>query len=186
MAQALQKRLHAGCVLAMAVLTWDLFAPMLGAQSPPRSEYDVKAAFLMNFTRFVEWPSAVFAEAGSPFAICILGRDPFGRALDDIVQGESVKGHTLVVRRIAQAPAPQACHIVFVEEPAKENAKILHELGPGVLTVGEGEDFLREGGMITFVVLNRRVRFDVHQSVAEATGLKLSSQLLSVARVVEK
>ena len=111
---------------------------------------------------------------------------PFGHSLDDIVKGESIKGHTLLVRRITQAPAPQSCHVVFVEEPAKENAKILHELGPGVLTVGEGEDFLRDGGMITFVVLNRRVRFDVHPSVAETVGLKLSSQLLSVARAVEK
>jgi hypothetical protein len=186
MARVPQKWMRAGCVLAKTVLTWTVFATILGAEPPPPSEYDVKAAFLLNFTRFVEWPSAAFAEAGSPFTICILGRDPFGHALDDIVRGESVRGHTLLVRRITQAPAPQSCHVVFVEEPAKENAKILHELGPGVLTVGEGEDFLRDGGMITFVVLNRRVRFDVHPSVAETVGLKLSSQLLSVARAVEK
>ncbi len=149
-------------------------------------EYEVKAAFLLNFTKFVEWPPAAFADPNAPFAICVLGQDPFGRALDEVVAGETVAGHKLIVRRMAEAPAPQMCQLVFVEESSKEIPKLVASLSHGILTVGEGEHFLHDGGMIAFVIENRRVRFDIHRSVAQSAELKLSSKLLSVARSVEK
>ena len=155
-----------------------------GAQTP--LEYEVKAAFLLNFTKFIEWPQGVFAASDSPFTICILGKDPFGQALDQIVAGESVNGRKLEVRRIGQAPEPQACQVVFVASGEKEVRRTLSGLRNGVLTVGEGENFMREGGMIAFVIENRRVRFDIDQSAAERAGLRLSSKLLSVARSVQK
>jgi hypothetical protein len=157
-----------------------------GTVAQTELEYEVKAAFLLNFAKFVEWPSTAFADSDSPVAICILGKDPFGRTIDDLVQGEAANGRKLIVRRMSQLPAAKACQVVFAEEPAKEVTKTLNGLGRGVLTVGEGGSFLRNGGIIAFTIENRRVRFDINQTAAERAELKLSSKLLSVARSIEK
>jgi YfiR/HmsC-like len=149
-------------------------------------EYQVKAAFLLNFTKFVEWPASAFAQADSPVSICILGDDPFGSALDQIVAGEVVDGRKVAAERIRRPPAPQACQVLFVGKLEKGVEKLLLELKPGILTIGEGEGFLRDGGMIAFVLENRRVRFQINNTAAQNAGLKLSSKLLNVATVVEK
>ena len=146
-------------------------------------EYEVKAAFLLNFTKFVEWPASAFAAADSPIAICVWGNDPFGKMLDRIVAEEVIGGRKVVVRRIRQRPEPRSCQALFVNGAGKD---VLSGVGPRVLTIGEGEGFVRSGGMIAFVVENRRVRFGINESAAEAAGLKLSSKLLTVARSVEK
>jgi hypothetical protein len=170
------------CALAGAGLC--LLPSSMEAQT--ELEYQVKAAFLLNFAKFVEWPSSVFADADAPVTICILGKDPFGRTIDELVQGEVANGRKLLVRRMSQLPAPQACQVAFAEGPAKQVTKTLTGLGQGVLTVGEGDDFVRDGGIIAFVIENRRVRFDINQTAAENAALKLSSKLLSVARSIEK
>jgi YfiR/HmsC-like len=149
-------------------------------------EYEVKAAFLMNFTKFVEWPPSAFANAESPIAICIIGNDPFGHVLDDIVQGETVNRRRLTVRRIDEPPAPKTCQVLFIAASFKERHKLLTGLTPGVLTVSEGESFSSDGGMIAFVIDDRRVRFIINLAAAERAGLKLSSKLLAVAKAVEK
>ncbi|MBV8069790.1 MAG: YfiR family protein [Acidobacteriaceae bacterium] len=149
-------------------------------------EYEVKAAFLLNFTKFVEWPPAAFETPNSPFTLCILGRDPFGHSIDYILQGESVSGRKLEVRRIDQLPARQTCQVLFTDGAFKEIRRALSDIGGTVLTVGEGEAFVNEGGIIAFVVDNRRVRFVINQRAAQRSGLKLSSRLLGVAKLVEK
>ena len=149
-------------------------------------EYQVKAAFLLNFTKFVEWPASAFRQSDSPVSICILGVDPFGTVLDQMVLGELVNGRRVVAQRIKSVPPPQVCQALFVSRLEKDLGKLLPGLGPGVLTVGEGESFIRDGGMIAFVIENRRVRFEINQAVAENAGLKLSSKLLSVAKQVEQ
>lgn len=173
------------CLAACAALAG---APLLAAilADEPALEYQVKAAFLLNFTKFIEWPPGAFSGAGDPFAICILGKDPFGKALDDIVEGEAVGDHKLTVRRISEVPAPKTCQMLFIAPGEKEVARTLETQGPGVLTVGEGEAFARQGGAIAFVIDNRRVRFDINVSAAGRAALKLSSRLLSVARAIEK
>jgi YfiR/HmsC-like len=158
----------------------------LQAADQPVSEYQVKAAFLLNFTKFVDWPSAALPDDGSPISICILGNDPFGGALDLIVEGETVNARKLVVLRLHRRPAAKACHVLFVAKSEKNVPQLLAGLDPGILTVGEGDNFLREGGMIAFVLESRRVRFDINQKKAESAALKVSSKLLSVARTVEK
>ena len=151
-----------------------------------RVEYNVKAAFLLNFTRFIEWPPEAFSSDTAPFNVCILGENPFGAALEQIVRGETVKGHPLAVQVLPRPPEPKACQMLFVNASAKETARMLAEIRPGVLTVGEGPGFLHEGGMIAFVVEDRRVRFDINQRAAANGSLVLSSKLLSVARLVER
>src|SRR5580704_16280019 len=156
----------------------------LRAQGP--KEYEVKAVFLLNFAKFVDWPPSAFPSSDSPVTICIMGKDPFGGSIDELVRGEVANGRKLMVRRISRAPAAQTCQIVFTQQSGKESAEILNSLGAGVLTVGEGEDFVHEGGIITFLLENRRVRFDIDQKAAEAAELKISSRLLAVARSVQK
>jgi len=150
------------------------------------TEYDVKAAFLFNFVKFVDWPSTSFANPDSPITICILGTDPFGRILDDLVQGELVNGRKVTVHRIQDLPTPRACQVVFAWRSDQELVAEMNRMGKGVLTVGEGDNFLRDGGIISFVVQNRRVRFDINRAAAEAAGLRLSSKLMSVARAIRK
>ncbi len=180
----------AGLVFALILLGLALGrAAGLGpapAAEEPISEYQVKAAFLLNFTRFVDWPAAVFAQPDSPLAICVLGDDPFGGLLQQVVEGESVRGRTVEVLRIRKAPAPKTCHVLFISRSEKDVGAVLSTVGPGVLTVSDRELFLREGGMIAFVVEDRRVRFDVSQRAALRASLAMSSRLLAVARSVQK
>lgn len=187
--RALPGRLRSGLELAAATLllacVFITSDPALAAPAEPL-EYQVKAAFLLNFTKFVQWPASAFADENSPVAICILGEDPFGNALDEMVKGEALNGRQLVVQRIRRAPEPKACQVLFVAKSEKETARTLADLGPGVLTVGEGEKFLRDGGIIAFVIQDRRVRFDIDQAAAAKAKITLSSRLMNVARSVEK
>jgi hypothetical protein len=146
-------------------------------------EYQVKAAFLLNFTRFVDWPPA--DNADSTIAICILGDDPFGDPLDQIVAGETLQGRKILVRRVRR-PVAASCEVLYINRNEKDLPGLLAMIPPGTLTVGEGDTFLRDGGMIAFVIDGRRVRFDISQGAATKAGIRLSSKLLNVARSVEK
>jgi hypothetical protein len=172
-------------LLGVLIVSSVLF-PCLCRAAEDSLEYQVKAAFLLNFTKFVEWPPAAFENSTSPISICILGDDPFGKTLNQIVVGEMVNDRKVVVQRTKRAPSPKSCQVLFISSSEKDVGKLLAGLGPGVLTVGEGDGFVREGGMIGFVLENRRVRFEINQSVAGNGGLKLSSKLLSVAKAVEQ
>jgi hypothetical protein len=147
-------------------------------------EYEVKAAFLLNFTKFVQWPESAFPGPASLFTVCITGTDPFGTILEGVVQGESVAGHRIAVQHVSEAPAPHTCQMMFAGETAGNLPGLLKSLGPGVLTVGDGRTFLSDGGMIAFVIENRRVRFDINAAIADKAGLRLSSRLLAIARSV--
>jgi hypothetical protein len=147
-------------------------------------EYEVKAAFLLNFTKFIEWPTAEPSADGA-FNICIWGEDPFGTALDQIIQNEKINGRPLAIQRLGRTPF-KGCRILYIDRNEKEVKEILGTMRPGVLTVGEGERFLKDGGMIAFVVENRRVRFGINLSATRSASLTLSSRLLSVARSVDK
>lgn len=170
--------------MTLGLLPIALLVSCAWAQQP--TEFEVEAAFLLNFTKFIEWPASVFSNADSPFTICILGKDPFGRLLDDVLAGETAGERHIVVRRLAEAPTPHACQVLFMRGPRNEARSIVSSLSDGILTVGEGDNFIREGGMIAFVIDNRRVRFDVNLAAAERNGLKVSSRLLTVARTVQK
>jgi hypothetical protein len=148
-------------------------------------EYQVKAAFLLNFTKFIEWPPSESSGLDTAFGICIVGDDPFGPALDQMLEGETFQGRKLAVARV-RLKVPPSCQTVYVSKSEKDAPALLSGLGPGVLTVGEGPAFLVAGGMIAFVVENHKVRFDINPAAAAKAGLKVSSKLLSVARSVGK
>lgn len=163
-----------------------LLAGVAARADEPSREYQIKAAFLLNFTKFVVWPDSAFQDARSPLTICILGDDPFDGTLDRLVEGEAVNGHALAVERIQRAPRPKSCHVLFVSKSEREVAATLRDVGPGVLTVGEGDSFLKEGGMIAFVLQENHVRFDIRQRAASKAALTLSARLLGVARSVQR
>lgn len=106
--------------------------------------------------------------------------------LSEIVEGEEVGARRIVIRRLESVSAAESCEVLYVDKSVKDIPKILAGLGPGVLTVGEGDSFRRDGGMVAFVIENRRVRFDVNQTAVEKSALKMSSRMLNVARSVEK
>jgi hypothetical protein len=145
-------------------------------------EYAVKANYLYKFGPFVSWPDAAFASTASPFNVCVLGQDPFGRVLDDAVAGQAVGGHPIAVRRPASTPAAAACHIVYLGRmQGRSAADVLRALrGAPVLTVTDQRNG-GSGGIIHFVLRDRRVRFAVDVRAAQANGLTLSSNLQALA-----
>jgi hypothetical protein len=174
------RRLFRGLALVCGLLP---LAARLFAAEPQPIEYQVKAAFLLNFTRFVAWPQADNADPA--ISICILGDDPFGDTLDQIVAGESLQGRKLTIRRLKR-PVPASCQVAFISKTEPDIPALLASIPPGVLTVSEGDTFLHDGGMIAFVIDSRRVRFDINLSAATKAGLRMSSKLLNVARSVQK
>jgi hypothetical protein len=145
----------------------------------------VKAVFLYNFAKFVEWPS-VPAEAGQPFTICVVGEDPFGDTLDQAILGKSINGRALMARRVRRAGDARTCQIAFISaSEGKRLRAILDGLnGASVLTVGETEGFAEQGGVINFRLEEDRVRFEINVDAAQRAGLKMSAKLLGLARIV--
>jgi hypothetical protein len=140
-------------------------------------EYRVKAAYLFNFVKFVEWPAAA---AAGPLTICVAGRNVFGDVLADTVSGETLDGRPLAVRVILE-PDP-GCHILFVPRGAAVTAYLRSSRGLPMLTVGESPDFLAQGGLVNFVLEGGNVRFEIAVEAAERAGLRISSRLLRLAR----
>ena len=156
------------------------------AQTSTAGEYQVKAAFLYNFAKFIEWPPSSFSDASAPLRICILGRDPFGMELHDIANEKTVNGRKLQVTQLADLRTARTCHILFIASSEKTELKqTLESLqGADVLTVGDTKGFVEKGGMINFVLENDRVRFEVNHRAAEQAGLKVSAKLLNIAKSV--
>jgi hypothetical protein len=144
-------------------------------------EYRVKAAYLYNFVRFVEWPAA--AEQG-PLTICVVRPSPFGAVLADTVQGERVNGRTIVPRLVDTADAD--CHVVFVPAGSAPGPSLRAVQDTPALTVGESPDFIRQGGIVNFVREGTNVRFEIDDAAARRAGLRISSRLLRLARVPDR
>ena len=157
-----------------------------GNPSDEFSEYQVKAAFLCNFAKFVEWPAGAFPTGNSPVSICILGDNPFGDSLDKAVAGQLVNGRPLVVRNVASLKEAGNCHMVFVCPSVQSHfTQIIGSLqGKSVLMVADTDTFAEEGGMIQFYLENSRVRFEVNVNACARSHLKISSKLLALAKIV--
>jgi hypothetical protein len=159
-------------------------APALAQETLP--EYQVKAAYLFNFLKFVEWPEEAFPDPLAPIVIGICGEDLFGNSLPQVTIGKTVQGRDLVVHRYHTGEDLRGAHILFISPSEKKRLlQILSTLhGANVLTVADMEGFLEAGGMIQFVSENDRVHFAINVDAASKAKLKMSSKLLSLARVV--
>lgn len=181
------QRVLARCVSGVLVLAAASMVVPARAAAPVgvRREVEVKAVFLFNFTRFVQWPADAKRAAG-PMVIGVLGRDPFGRTLDEVVKGEGVSGRRLVVKRIERVEDAADCDEVFIAaSEAQELGKILEFLeGRPVLTVSDIPGFAARGGMIGLVSSGGRVKIQINPEEAKEAGLQISSKLLRPAEIV--
>jgi hypothetical protein len=163
--------------------------PGLKAEREKPTDYQVKAAYLYNFAKFVSWPPKPDASTPSKsFDLCVLGKDPFGPLLDSTVADETIDGKKVVVSRISKAQDSAPCSLVFVSHSEAERLKpVLEALrSSNALTVSDIPGFADQGGMIGFVIAENRVRFEVNLVAAQHAGLALSSELLKVALSVKQ
>jgi hypothetical protein len=170
----------------VAALSFTVWPSGLRAQPSPPTDAQVKAAFLYNFGKFVTWPPAA-ERPDQPFVIGILGDDPFGDTLDQMVTERAIRGRKVSVRRFTSAgDAIAHCQLLFISaSEAAQLAEILRVSSrSNVLTVSDLDRFTERGGMIGFRIEDKRVRFDINLSAAEAAGLAMSSQLLKLAHSV--
>jgi len=157
---------------------------LVSAQAPTR-EYQVKAAFLFNFTQFIEWPSASFSSSSSPLVIGVLGKNPFGNYLEETVSGETVHGHPLLVQHYKTVEEIKNCHILFlnITDATKIDQVIESAKSKSVLTVSDGVNFMKQGGMIRFFTRKNKIQFQVNTELTKSANLTVSSKLLRLAEI---
>jgi hypothetical protein len=178
------------------VITCLLTAMALGSHaevldSSDSSEYLIKAGFIYNFAKLVEWPTASFAQPDSPIVIGILGEDPFGATLDKIVADKKINGRALAIKRVKWSrdlKDLKDCNILFVSTSEKEHIESVIDAMKGlpILTIGDAPGFAKRGGIINFVLEDNKVRFEVNVEAAKHADLTISSRLLTLARIVQQ
>jgi hypothetical protein len=178
-----RRRLH----FLLILLSWFAFGLSVStARAEVSREYELKAAFLFNFAQFTQWPTNAFAGPDKPLVIGILGLDPFGSALEDIVRGETIQGRRLVVERYRRVEEIQTCHILFISQ--SESSRLESHLkalqNRPILTVSDIEDSAFRGVMIRFVTQSNKIRLRINLDALEAAHITVSSKLLRAADVV--
>jgi hypothetical protein len=157
-----------------------LSAHSAGAQEAGPTESQIKAAFLYNFAKFIEWPDNT-----GMLNLCILGEDRFGKDIDAI-EGKAAAGKTLTVRRIKSAQDIKQCRMLFIASPESERLSgiLTAAQGLNILTVGDTAGYAEQGVIINFYTEQNKVRFEINKDAAARSGLKISSKLFSLARIV--
>ena len=168
----------------MALLALLLFA---GGPQKELSEYELKAGFLYNFAKYVDWPEDAFDNPSAPFVVGIVGRDPFGEALARALRGKQLEGRSFRIERFGTPADIGRCHVLFVPRAeAARTAEVLKAVeGKPVLTVGEDGAFPRAGGMVAVLVKNERAALEINREASERAGLVLDARLLRVATLVK-
>lgn len=154
---------------------------------PKSKEYYVKAAFLLNFVKFIQWPPHVFSDTSSSLTICILGNDPFDEALKTI-EDKIVKDNKLVIKRALSIEDIGECQILFIctSEKKKISGILTKIKDRPILTVAETNNFCQSGGVVNFIVVKNKIRFEINADAAKRTGLKISSKLLKLAKIIRE
>jgi hypothetical protein len=156
------------------------------ADSPDSSEYLIKAGFIYNFANLMQWPANTFSSPDSPIVIAIVGTDTSGGILDEVLAGKKVNGRPFAVKHLKRGMDLKGCNIVFVS--ASETAhldEILHLVkNLPILTIGETPSFALRGGIINFIVVDDKVRFEVNVEAAKQADISISSRLLALAKIV--
>ena len=168
-------------IAAVVMITMSL----INVQGQKISEYQVKAAFLFNFSKFLEWPPEAMEQPNEPFVVGVLGNDPFGSYLDEIISGEKIMDHPMIVKRFNDIDEVDKCHILFINVPGKTREVLNTLKGKSVLTVSDEEDFNGHGGIIKFYTDNDMIRLQINIDAAKAANLHISSKLLRIARIYD-
>lgn len=179
-------KIFANAGLVIMALSFVKFATVLPQKRAARDDAEVKAVFLFNFAQFVEWPQAKLA-ADSAIVIGILGKDPFGRYLDETVQNEIVNGHPIKIERYASVRHIGTCHILFINPSRSIRIEnVLKKLkGKNTLTVSDATSFAKQGGMIHFMKENNRIKLKINLGSVKESELSVSSKLLNLAEIIE-
>ena len=159
-------------------------ASQAAAQAVPRaSATEVRAAYLLNFARYVEWPASVMGDSTAPLVVCVVGSAAMEDALRGVAEGQTVRGHRVRIESVPSSEEAAGCQVSYVDPSAGAEGRSLEVRWSGrpVLTVGEGDDFLAGGGMIGFVPVGQTVRFTINQEAAQRAGLRVSSRVLALA-----
>ena len=150
-------------------------------------EYNVKAALLLNFARFIEWPDRAFATPRAPIDICVFAPNPFGESLDRALDGETVSTRPVSTRDVRTPAESAGCHMVFVPAGSEARAAaIVRNAGPNTVTIGESHRFEELGGAVSFVLEGGRVRFNVNLKPVEERGVRISARMLKLASRVDR
>jgi hypothetical protein len=159
--------------------------PRSWAETAIPKEYQIKAVFLFNFAQFVKWPPAAFANAGEPFRIGILGEDPFDGFLDETVRDEKVNGHPLVIQRYGRVEDAKGCQVLFISrsESQREENILAGLKGRNILTVGDREGFIKDGGMVRFYMKENKIHLRINLQAAKHAHLSISSKVLRLAEI---
>jgi hypothetical protein len=175
---------HTAWVICLTLLF--SFAQGAAAPTTPSAEYQLKAVFLFNFAQFVEWPARAFSEPTAPLIIAVLGDNPFGTYLDDLLKDEKIGGRPLLVRHYKRVEELATCHMVFIcRSEARELDKIIAHLKSGsILTVSDADTFTRQGGMVRFATENGKIRLRINVEAAKASDLIISSKILRPGTIV--
>ena len=174
------------CVLGASVIAIVL-AIAIPVRAQSSLEYEVKAALLLNFARFIEWPAAAFADARAPIQICVFAPSPFGEVLHRVVDGETVGERPVSSREVHNASDGAGCHLLFVPAGAEARAlTALRHTAPHTVTVGESPRFEQMGGAVNLVVASGRVRFNVNLQPVEERGVRISARMLHLATRVDR
>ena len=170
--------------IALATLSAVALAPLQAAPPSP-NEYALKAVFLYNFCRFIDWPAAAFDSRAEPFIIGIIGEDPFGNLLNEAIAGEYYRGRPIRIDHYRSVGEVRHCHLLFVSQSSADQFDQIVALvaGKNVVTVGETEEFLDHGGMIALTAEQNRVRLRSNSAALRAARLNVSSKLLQVADI---
>jgi hypothetical protein len=166
------------------------FAAVLATERPvlgETREYDVKVEFMERFTRFIDWPAGAFSSDESPFVLCVAGTSPFGPYLEELVRERQLKNRAIVLRSIAELAPLDGCHMLFVATSDRKRLKsiVAKTLRRPILTVADSEGFARTGVLVNFYLDEaKHVRFEVNADAIKLSGLKFSSKLLKLARIV--
>ena len=157
------------------------------AQRDQVGEYELKAAILLNLSRFVEWPPSAYPDSQAPTVLCILGQDPYGDSLKTLGQKQDANGRPVSIRQLKNENEFRECHVLYISTSERKIvAQILSRLkGSNVLTVGEMSQFAVQGGIIQFTLEDKQVRFEINLDAASRMALKISSRLLVLARIVK-
>lgn len=164
-----------------------IFAVSAFPQQPPSAtEYQVKAAFLYNFAKFVEWPGDSFPSSSAPIQVCILGRDDFGQELQLITQDKVINGRRIEIDHVLTLNRARDCQVLFIgsSERSRTREILASVQGRTVLTISDEPGFAAAGGVINFILENSRVRFEINLTAAYQAHLKISSKLLALAKLV--
>ena len=158
----------------------------VSAQSNALGEYQIKAAFLFHFGQFVEWPPEALKDADSPLTYCTIGEDPFHGSLEVALSGKTIGARVLRVQHFRQPQELQGCQVLFIGAGEKKliPAILAGVKGDSVLTVGESEHFVQDGGMIGFCLEENKIRFEINLEAAQKAKFRISSRLLALAQSV--